>query len=491
MTTLNYEMLKLQEEVEKYAVDFGLDFFPITYELLDYRQMNEVVAYVGFPVRYPHWKFGQEYERMSKQYAYGLSRIYEIVLNSNPALAYLLASNLDVDQKMVMAHVCGHSDFFKNNIWFGNTNRKMVDEMANHATRIRKYISKYGYNEVEEFLDACLSVEDLIDRTLDGVIRYQEINHTDDENEINRIPTKSYMDQFINTEDFIEKQKKEIEKQKKKAKTFPENPERDVLLFILQNSPLEEWQRDILEIVREESYYFIPQKQTKVTNEGWAVLGHVSIMQNYAMKSDELINFADHNSGVLAASPGHLNPYRLGYNLLLDIWDRWDRGAFGREYEECNNYQERKSWNKYLGLGKQKVFEVRKFCSDISFLDTYLTEDFCREQKLFGFKVDSYGDEEEDTRDFEEIKMRLLFQLTNFGNPLIEVIDGNFRNRGELLLKHKHEGIDLDIPYALDTLKGLYKLWGRPVHILTGTKMYTGDSTGAAESNLGDYTTTK
>src|ERR671938_1480901 len=127
----------MQEEIEGYARNFGLDFFPILYEVLDYKTMNEVAAYGGFPTRYPHWRFGMDYEQLSKSYEYGLSKIYEMVINNEPSYAYLLESNMDVDQKLVMAHVFGHVDFFKNNFSFRHTNRKMMDEMANHATRVR------------------------------------------------------------------------------------------------------------------------------------------------------------------------------------------------------------------------------------------------------------------------------------------------------------------------------------------------------------------
>src|SRR5213596_3274621 len=147
-----------QEKIEKIARGYGLDFFPIVFEMLSYDMMNEIAAYGGFPNRYPHWRFGMEYERLSKSYEYGLSKIYEMVINNDPSYAYLLESNMDVDQKLVMAHVYGHVDFFKNNYSFQHTNRKMMDEMANHATRLRRIIDKVGIEPVETFIDRCLSL---------------------------------------------------------------------------------------------------------------------------------------------------------------------------------------------------------------------------------------------------------------------------------------------------------------------------------------------
>ncbi len=162
-TRLTPELDAIRQEVEIYARDYGLDFFPVIFELLDWNQINMVAAYGGFPNRYPHWRFGMEYEQLSKSYAYGLSKIYEMVINNDPCYAYLLHSNTVMDQKMVMAHVYGHSDFFKNNLYFSHTHRKMMDEMANHKTRIKRYIDKYGLETVENFIDVCLSLENLID----------------------------------------------------------------------------------------------------------------------------------------------------------------------------------------------------------------------------------------------------------------------------------------------------------------------------------------
>src|SRR5712671_7145866 len=157
------ELLAAKKQIREQARSYGLDFFNVIYGMCDYEQVNQIAAYGGFPQRYPHWRFGMEYERLRKQHFYGLGRIYEMVINNDPCYAYLQESNPLIDQKLVIAHVYAHSDFFKNNYWFSRTNRKMMDEMANHSTRVRRHIEKHGQETVEHFIDACLSVEHLID----------------------------------------------------------------------------------------------------------------------------------------------------------------------------------------------------------------------------------------------------------------------------------------------------------------------------------------
>src|ERR1043165_6251231 len=157
------ELQRAHAEIRELARGYGLDTFDILFELVDYNEINEIAALGGFPTRYPHWRFGMEYDYLNKGYTYGLQKIYELVINTDPCYAYLHMGNEIVDQKLVMAHVYGHCDFFKNNMWFSKTNRKMMDEMANHATRVRRHIEKHGYDTVEHFLDICLSVEHLID----------------------------------------------------------------------------------------------------------------------------------------------------------------------------------------------------------------------------------------------------------------------------------------------------------------------------------------
>src|SRR5262249_45424589 len=205
---------------------------------------------------------------------YGLQKIYEMVINNNPAYAYLLEGNSIVDQKTVMAHVFGHVDFFKNNYFFSKTNRRMIDGMANHATRVRKHIERHGIEKVEAFIDVCLTLDNLIDPQSPYIVRrsrpISDYKRDDETREVPRLRAKSYMDKFINPPSFIELQKKKMDTEREKVKKFPEHPERDVLLFLVEHAPLENWERDILEIIREEAYYFAPQGMTKIMNEGWA-----------------------------------------------------------------------------------------------------------------------------------------------------------------------------------------------------------------------------
>jgi stage V sporulation protein R len=468
---LPYELAELKKRIEKHARDYGLDFFDTIFEILEYDEVNQVAAYGGFPTRYPHWSFGMEYERLSKTYSYGLAKIYEMVINNDPCYAYLLSCNGLTDQKIVMAHVYAHCDFFKNNAWFSKTSRKMIDGMANHSTKVRKYIDKIGHEPVERFLDLCLSIDNLIDCHSPFISRPGEDSVREDvemrvEPKVRKLKSKDYMDTFINPKEFLDEQKKKIEKKLSAKRKFPQNPARDVLNFLIAYAPLQNWQIDVLSIIREESYYFTPQAQTKIMNEGWATYWHSKIMTEKMLESEELIDYADHHSGTLGSRPGVLNPYKVGLELYRDIEDRWNKGKFGKEYNECADIATRKNWDRKLGKGREKIFEVRRVDNDITFIDNYLTEDFCREQKLFAFAFNQKsGNYEITSREFQEIKQRLLFSLTNQGSPIIEVVDGNYDNKAELYLLHKWENFDLKIDWAKDTIANIYQIWQRPVNL--------------------------
>lgn len=469
MANLTLELETERQKILKLATDAGLDFFPVIFELISYDQISQFAALGGFPVRYPHWKFGMEYEHLSKSYEYGLSKIYEMVINTNPVYAYLMEGNAMMDQKLVMAHVYGHADFFKHNVWFSQTNRKMMDAMANHGTRVRRYIDRYGLDVVETFIDKCLSLENLIDRHAacsPPIRRKEEAPH---EKPFMLKYDREYMRDYINPPDYVAEQKKRhAEKEAEKSQRFPATPQRDVLKFLLENAPLEEWQQDVLGIIRDEACYFAPQGMTKTMNEGWASYWHSRLMTEKILTDAEIIDFADHHSGTVAMQPQGYNPYKVGIELFRDIEQRWNKGQFGREWEQCDDVNEKKNWNRDLRQGRDKIFEVRKIYNDVTFIDEFLTEDFCVRNKLFVYKFNKRTNQFEiDTRDFKAIKAKLLFQMANFGQPIIKVVDGNFENRGELLLGHVWEGIDMQPDYLQETLKSVFAIWSRPVNLAT------------------------
>jgi stage V sporulation protein R len=351
---------------------------------------------------------------------------------------------------------------------------------------VHRYIDRYGYEEVEAFIDACLSLEDLIDphsphiRRRDSTTVSSAVSPIDKEQDKpegeyrdtpGRLPSKDYMDDFINPREALEKadrEQKEKEKKKEEQRRFPQEPERDVLLFLLEHAPLKPWQHDVLEIIRDEAYYFAPQAQTKIMNEGWASYWHSTIMTNFGLSDGEVVDYADHHSGTMAMSPNRLNPYKIGIELYRDIEERWNKGQFGHDWETCDDYHEKTHWDKKLGLGREKIFEVRRVHNDVTFIDAFLTPEFCQKHKLFSFAYNEGNDSYEiASRQFQEIKQQLLASLANHGRPFIYVTDGNYKNRGELYLKHKYQGAELKNDQARDTLANLQRLWGRPVHIET------------------------
>jgi stage V sporulation protein R len=464
--SLTPELAKIQDEIRKVAEDYGLDFFETIFEMVDSDQVNSIAAFGGFPVRYPHWRFGMDYDQLSKSYEWGMQKIFELVINTNPSYAYLVKANSLVDQKMVMAHVYGHVDFFKNNIWFSKTNRKMLDAMANHAVRIRNYMDTYGHDKVEAFIDQCLSLENLIDAHLP----FQEPRPRSEgkkpapSREVPRLKTdKKYMEAYINPKDFIDEQRVRMEKTEKQSKRNPPEPQKDVLQFLLDNAPLESWQQDVLSIIRAEAYYFVPQMQTKIMNEGWASYWHSKIMTQKILKDSEILDFADRHAGAMVMQPNQMNPYKVGIELFRDIEDRWNRGAYGKEYDDCDDMVTKANWDRKLGKGRDKIFEVRKVCNDITFIDEYLTPEFVERYKMYAYEFNRRTNQYEiANRDFKMVKEKLLMQLTNMGQPFIYVKDGNFENRGELLLWHKHQGVDLDMRWAMETMKSASAIWGRP-----------------------------
>ncbi|QBK27013.1 SpoVR family protein [Ureibacillus thermophilus] len=447
---MDKELQKAIDEITEIARGFGLDFYPMRYEICPADIIYTIGAY-GMPTRFSHWSFGKQFYKMKLHYDLGLSQIYELVINSDPCYAFLLESNTLTQNKLIVAHVLAHCDFFKNNVRFSNTRRDMVESMTATAERIASYERQYGQYEVEKFLDAVLSIQEHINPSL---IRPQLMYDEEDENEEENIVIPTPYDDLWKLDERLEGKKEE--KKKTKKKKFPPKPEKDLLLFIEQYSrELEEWQRDILTMMREEMLYFWPQLETKIMNEGWASYWHQRIMRELDLDTAETIEYAKLNAGVLQPSRTSINPYYLGLKIFEDIERRYD-----------NPTEEMKKMGVKPGSGREKIFEVREIESDISFIRNYLTKELVEQEDLYLFekKGNSY---QITTKDFERVRDQLVSMRVNGGFPYIVVEDGDYQRNGELYLKHSYEGMELDPYYLENVLPYVYQLWGRSVHLET------------------------
>ena len=418
------------------AESFGLKPFPTHFEIVPATVMYEIGSY-GMPGRFSHWTHGKAYQVQKMMYDYGLSKIYELVINTNPCYAFLLETNTVLQNKLVAAHVLAHSDFFANNAYFGETSRRMVDTMALNAERIRRYEYEHGTDDVEKLLDAVLSIQEHVDphaRTEDA--------HTDRRKPAVR-PERAYDDLW----DLGDQANSGAQPDPRPASDLrPSRPLRDILLFIMEHSPrLSDWERDVVAIVRAEMLYFYPQMQTKIVNEGWASYWHARIMRELDLTQDEYVEFAQLHSAILQPSQRSLNPYHLGFRMLEDIERR------------CN--EEGKD-------GRARLMEIRETESDVSLIRNYLTEDLVRDMDLFLYQ--RIGDELVIVdKSWEDVRQRLVTQLASHGIPLIYVEDGDYAGNRELYLRHSWDGQPLDLEYARKTLEYVFRLWGRQIWLET------------------------
>lgn len=435
-------------EITEIASGFGLDFYPMRYEICPAEIIYTFGAY-GMPTRFSHWSFGKQFFKMKTHYDLGLSKIYELVINSNPCYAFLLDTNSLIQNKLIVAHVLAHCDFFKNNVRFQNTKRDMVESMAATAERIRSYEMSYGKKEVERFLDAVLSIEEHIDPSLMRSQLNWDMKEEEEWEQEKQKAATPYDDLWS----LDEKKEKPVEKKKK---PFPPEPEKDLVLFIEQYSrELTDWQRDIMTMVREEMLYFWPQLETKVMNEGWASFWHQRILRELDLTSDEAIEFAKLNAEVVQPSRTSLNPYYLGVKIFEDIEERWN-----------NPTDEMKERGIKPQSGREKIFEVREMESDISFMRNYLTKELVLQEDMYLFQKQGRDYKVVD-KDWKAIRDQLVSSRVNGGFPYITVNDGDYNKNGELYLKHAFEGIELDLTYLEKVLPYIYQLWGRIVHLET------------------------
>lgn len=429
---------KWNEVIEEKARELGLKFYPQEFEIIGFNEMLGYEAYVGMPSKYPHWSYGKAYDKNKTLYSLNMTGLpYEMVINSDPCLAYLMRENTLLLQILTMAHVYGHNDFFANNRMFAEgTNAKGALEMFKlDAEIIRGYINdpSIGYERVEKILDAAHAIRYQIPR----VVGVKELSSEE-------------IKESLMTDYYSKKENRGILDENDEIpfpdiSKIPVEPCDDVLGFIIKYSSLEEWEKNILRIVKRETQYFMPQIETKIMNEGWASFWHYNILKELDLDDGLHFEFLKRHNDVVAPIVGGLNPYYIGFKVFQDIEKR-----FGRE----------------------KIFEVRKTERDSSFLRRYLTRELCEELNLFQYAKKSFEyvvEEVPDEVGWRQIRDYLADTCGVASIPYIRVTNLNRRDL-TLTLEHFFDGRELEMSYAKETLKYVQDLWGRKVTLVTKTK---------------------
>lgn len=419
------DLLHWDDKILRVAGDLGLDWHPIDYEIIDYQEMLGAMAYVGLPTHYRHWSYGKEYERTHTLYNMGQTGLpYEMIINSNPSIAYLMRENGLYIHLLTMAHCVGHSDFFKNNRMFADTNpNNIIDQFKSAAKYVRKLIEdpSVGIEKVEAILDAAHSIKYQVPRA--PGIKYK----TQDEILV--------MEKLKMTRD---------SKYKPNLGKTPLQPEYNLVKFIAEHSKhLKEWERNLMLIVEESSKYFIPQALTKVMNEGWACTIHHKIINELNLPDRLHLPFIRLHNQVIRPHLGQLNPYHLGFKLFEKIIEK---------------------------EGFQEAMVVREVHNDISFLRFYLDEEFMREQNYFSYSFKTKDkratiDEVSDAEGWEDVRNEMINNIGLNRIPVVYVDE--IENNNTLSLIHEHDGRDLDLSYAKKVYENIKTLWGDEVRLIS------------------------
>jgi stage V sporulation protein R len=425
---MNWDFKTLKEWDDKIceiASKKGLDWFPISYEVCDYFSMIGHMSYHGMPTHYDHWSYGKAFERTRQMYNLGVEGLpYELIINSNPSIAYLMRENPLYLQILIMAHCVGHSDFFKNNRMFKDTYpESVVAKFRNAKKRIQSYIEDHtiGIEEVENVIDAAHSISF-------QTYRYGQ-NRNTHADLIKKYTQKIREDEDGEYEDF------DISK-------IPLEPDYDILGFIVEHGNMPEWKKDIIEIVRDESAYFIPQMQTKIMNEGWASYWHYTLLHELNLTPDLHFPFLKSHNQVICPHIGRLNPYHLGFTIFKDIEEKYG-------LEEC--------------------FIARETSHDVSFIRQYLTHELCEKLGLFSYsekrKAGVTIDEIYDENGWEVVKQDLISNIGTQGIPVIYVDEVEEHNI--LVIRHEHDGRDLDLSHAEAVVGHVNTLWPATAKLYT------------------------
>ncbi len=413
------------DKICKLGKEANLDWYDIHYEVCDYLSMIGHMSYHGMPSHYGHWSFGKTFERTHQRYNLGAEGLpYELIINADPSIAYLMRENPAYLQLLIMCHCVGHSDFFKNNRMFAHTRAEtIVQRMRTARKRIQSYVEDptIGIKLVEEVLDAAHAIQFQTHR-----YHIERPTERDLKSKYTKLIKEDEDGKYRNFD----------------VTSLPLEPEYDILQFVMDHAPrMEEWKRDIIGIVRDQAQYFIPQIQTKIMNEGWASFWHYRLMHELDLPQSFHLPFLKSHNQVIRPIIGGLNPYHMGFTMFQKIEERYG-------IEEC--------------------FLARECSHDAAFLRQYLTQDDCYDLGLFSFsrKKDQYVIDEISNDDgWKLVRDDLIKSVGTNGIPVIyidSVDDGDI-----LVLRHEHDGRDLELSHSDEVVLHLSTLWGDVVKLFT------------------------
>lgn len=447
---LEYWYKKIEEVAQRYS----LDFYPNEIEICTSRDIVGYMAYHGLLAHYPHWSFGKRYESTQTMYDYGVMGLpYEMVINSNPCIAYLSETNSLLMQILTIAHACfGHNDFFKNNIFFSKTRPELIVELSKvRADRVRKYIEdpSIGPQKVEDVIDAA------------HALAFQRSRNILEKKLTHKNQKEKKLEEFQRERGEFSTLSKPKNVSPLNLDKIPLEPTENILSFLREFSlGLKDWERDLIDIVDQETEYFLPQAETKIMNEGWASFWHYRILKELDLPQSMHFEFLKAHSSVVCPVAGRINPYYLGFKIFEDIEKRWDNPS----------NEEKKDYGRPDGGGLRKIMQVRATDRDASFLRQYLTRELMEDLNLIelsphqeGYVVSEVADEE----GWKKIKQTLIDNVGLNTVPVIKVVDASLGGQNILMLEHGYDGRELDQEYMFPTLRHLKRLWNGRIILRT------------------------
>ncbi len=468
-----FELVEQYHDVIRAAARrFGLDTYPNQLEVITAEQMMDAYASVGMPVNYRHWSYGKEFIANEKSYRRGqMGLAYEIVINSNPCISYLMEENTTAMQALVIAHAAyGHNSFFKGNYLFRlwTDASSIIDYLIYARNYVTECEERHGLQPVEDLLDSCHALQNY------GVDRYRRPGKISlSEEKARSAERQAYAQRQINDIWRTLPKRPDRTEGSADARRFPAEPQENILYFIEKNAPLlEPWQREIVRIVRKVAQYFYPQRQTQVMNEGWATFWHHHLLNTLYdeghLSDGVMIEWLKSHTNVVFQPPvGHraysgINPYALGFAMYTDI----------KRICETPTEEDREWFPDLAGTPwLPALHEAMRNFKDESFVGQYLSPKLIRDLRLFAI-LDDEEDEHlkvsaiHDTSGYRHVREALSRQYDlSAREPDIQVWNVNIRGDRSLTLRHvQHKGRPLN-DGSEEVLKHVARLWGFGVNL--------------------------